>query len=116
MTSLEQRLENIETMLALLVERQPVKDWYSIEEFSRIVKRSELTCRQWCRLGRIHARKQESGRGAHNCWVIAHEEMQRYQREGLLPFRPPLAAEVDVTRQSGSNGDSPLCESKLAEK
>ena len=81
---LEERLERIEAMLVVLVERQAVKEWYSVEEVARIVGRSEFTCREWCRLGRIRARKKESGRGAHTAWAVSHEELQRYQREGLL--------------------------------
>lgn len=82
--TLEERLLRIEAMLVALVERQPPQDWYSVEQFSRVVGRSELTCREWCRLGRIRARKKASGRGAHAAWAISHEELQRYQREGLL--------------------------------
>jgi hypothetical protein len=82
--SVEERLEKIEAMLAALVEQQTVKDFYEVEEFARIVGRSELTCREWCRKRRISARKKASGRGAHTAWAISHEELQRYQREGLL--------------------------------
>ena len=82
--TLEERLEKIEAMLVVLVERQTVKDFYEVEEFSRLVGKSCLTCREWCRLGRIRARKKDSGRGAHTAWAISHEELQRYQREGLL--------------------------------
>jgi hypothetical protein len=82
--TVEQRLEKIEAMLSALVERQPVKDFYEVEEFAKLVGKSCLTCREWCRLGRIRARKKESGRGAHTAWAISHEELQRYQREGLL--------------------------------
>ena len=82
--NLEERLVRIESMLVALIERQTSQEWYSIEQFSRIVGRSEFTCREWCRLGRIHSRKKGSGRGAHAAWVISHEELQRYQREGLL--------------------------------
>ena len=82
--TLEERLEKIEAMLTALVERQPVREWYSVEEFARIVRRAAFTCREWCRTGRIKAEKKHSGRGAHTSWVISHEELQRYQREGLL--------------------------------
>ncbi len=83
--TLEERLLRIESMLAVLVERQPGRDWYSVEEFARVVGRSEFTCREWCRRGRIHAQKKHSGRGAHASWVISHDELQRFQREGLRP-------------------------------
>lgn len=83
--TLEERLTRIEAMLAVLVEGQQVRQWYSIEEFARLVGRSAFTCRQWCRLGRIRAEKKHSGRGAHASWAISHDELLRYQREGLLP-------------------------------
>jgi Helix-turn-helix domain len=82
--NLEQRLDRIEAILVKLTNRQTVNEWYSVEEFARIVGRSVLTCRYWCRMGRIQARKKGSGRGAHAAWAIAHEELQRYQKEGLL--------------------------------
>lgn len=83
--TLEERLERIETMLAVLVERQQVREWYSVEEFARIVGRSEFTCREWCRNKRIFAEKKFSGRGAHAAWAISHAEFERFQREGLQP-------------------------------
>jgi len=82
--TLEQRLEQIEAMLVVLVERQQSREWHSVEELAGIVGRSVFTVREWCRLGRIQARKKESGRGAHAAWAISHDELQRYQREGLL--------------------------------
>ena len=90
--TLEERLEKIEAMLIVLVERQQVREWYSVEEFARIVGRAEFTCREWCRHGRIRAEKKDSGRGAYPSWVISHQELLRYQREGLLP------ANMDITR------------------
>ena len=80
----EERLEKIEAILTAFVERRTAKDFYEVHEFARLVGRSCLTCREWCRLGRIRARKKDSGRGAHTAWAISHEELQRYQREGLL--------------------------------
>jgi hypothetical protein len=84
MKTLEERLERIESMLVALVERERTREWYSVEEFARIVGRSAFTCREWCRLGRVGARKKASGRGAYAAWCISHEELLRYQREGLL--------------------------------
>jgi transposase len=83
--NIEERLSKIEAMLTTLVESQQVREWYSVEEFARIADRSEFTCREWCRRGRIHAEKKDSGRGAHASWAISHAELQRFQREGLRP-------------------------------
>lgn len=87
---LRERLERIENLLALLVERQQTKEHYSTDEFARLVNKAEFTVREWCRLGRIRAEKQRSGRGAHPAWVIAQSELLRYQKEGLLPLPESL--------------------------
>ncbi|HEY7159376.1 MAG TPA: hypothetical protein VH575_35855 [Gemmataceae bacterium] len=89
MTEFKETLERIEAMLAVLVERQTVKEFYEIEEFSKLVGKSCFTCREWCRLGRIRAEKKLSGRGAYARWVVPHAELLRYQKEGLLPYRRP---------------------------
>ncbi len=85
--TVEERLEHIENLLVVLVERQQVREWYSVEEFARIVGRAEFTCREWCRHGRIKAEKKDSGRGAYTSWVIPHAELLRFQKEGLLPAK-----------------------------
>lgn len=85
--TLEDRLDKIETLLAALVERQQARDWYSVGEFARAVGKAEFTIREYCRLRRLNASKRHSGRGAHAAWAISHEELQRYQREGLLHGR-----------------------------
>jgi hypothetical protein len=82
--TLEERLENIESLLVSLVEREQAREWYTTEEFARAVGKSEFTIREYCRLGRLRAKKRQSGRGAHPQWVLSHEELQRYRREGLL--------------------------------
>ena len=87
--TVEERLEKIEALLVVLVERQQVREWYSIEELAVILGKAEFTCREWARHGRIRAEKKLSGRGAHAQWVVSHEELLRYRREGLLP-RPKL--------------------------
>lgn len=83
--SLDTRLERIESMLKTLVDGQTIREWYSIEEFARLVDRSEFTCREWCRLGRIVAQKKGSGRGRHASWVISHDELTRFRKDGLRP-------------------------------
>jgi hypothetical protein len=87
--TIEQWLEKIEGLLMVLIERQTVRDWYTTEQFAKLVGKAEFTVREWCRLGRVHAQKRNSGRGAFPAWVISHEELLRYQREGLLPARKP---------------------------
>jgi hypothetical protein len=86
--TIDERLDKIEGLLSVLVERQTVKDYYSTDEFARIVGKAEFTVREWARLGRINAKKRKSGRGAFAAWVISHQELQRYQREGLLAPAP----------------------------
>ncbi len=83
------RLERIEEMLAALMEREVVKDWYNTEEFARIVGKADFTVREWCRHGRIRAQKKASGRGKHASWVIPHEELLRFQRGGCCPTVGP---------------------------
>lgn len=87
MAMLQHRLTRIEEMLLALIQREPLSDWYSVEEFARLVGRSPFTCRQWCRRGRIIGHKQASGRGAYRAWTISHDELLRYRRDGLLPSR-----------------------------
>jgi hypothetical protein len=78
------RLIRMEQMLSALLERQQVKDFYEIDEFARLVGKASFTVREWCRLGRINGQKRRSGRGASSAWVVAHDELLRYRREGLL--------------------------------
>jgi hypothetical protein len=87
--SIEERLDRIESLLAVLVERQTVREWYTTEQVARLVGKAEFTCREWCRRGRLRAEKRVSGRGAYPAWVISHTELLRYQREGLLPVQRP---------------------------
>ena len=86
---LRERLDRIESMLAVLVERQTVREWYTTEQVAGLVGKAEFTVREWCRHGRLRAEKRASGRGAYPAWVISHAELLRYQREGLLPAKRP---------------------------
>jgi hypothetical protein len=84
---LDSRLAHIEQMLAILVDRQQIKDFYDIDEFAKLVGKAPFTVREWARLDRIRAEKRKSGRGKFAGWVISHQELLRYQREGLLDSR-----------------------------
>ena len=80
------RLRAIEETLRVLVERQVIRDWYTTDQFAKLVGKAEFTVREWCRHGRLTAEKRLSGRGAFFSWVISHQELLRYQREGLHPL------------------------------
>jgi C4-dicarboxylate-specific signal transduction histidine kinase len=82
-----ERLGKLEAALDALVRQRTVKDWYGTDEFAQLVHKAEFTVREWCRNGRVRAEKRLSGRGAFPAWVISHQELLRYQREGLLPLR-----------------------------
>ena len=86
---LHERLERIEEAIVLLVREKTAKEWYTTEEAAKIVGKAEFTVREWCRNARIQAEKRNSGRGAFPAWVISHQELVRYQREGLLPIQRP---------------------------
>ena len=79
-----QRLSRIETMVQSLLDQRSVKEWYSTAEIAELLGKAEFTVREWCRLGRIRAEKWMGGRGAHSSWVVSHDELLRYHREGLL--------------------------------
>jgi hypothetical protein len=85
--TVEDRLEKIESLLAALVEREQVREWYTTQEFAHAVGKAEFTIREYCRLGRLRAEKRQSGRGAYPQWVLSQAELFRFQREGLLPVQ-----------------------------
>ena len=81
----DERLSKIEGLLKVLVSHTHLKEDYGTGDFANLTRRSDLTVRRWCRDGRIHASKKGSGSGTSKEWVISHEELTRYRREGLLP-------------------------------
>ncbi|HYV34601.1 MAG TPA: helix-turn-helix domain-containing protein [Gemmataceae bacterium] len=83
------RLDRIETALADLSRQRTAKEWYSTAEVGSLLARAEYTIREYCRLGRIRARKKPCGRGKGGEWLISHEELTRVRNEGLLPFDRP---------------------------
>jgi hypothetical protein len=84
--SLFNSLQRIEKQLNDLISQQLVREWYSTDEVAKILGKAEYTVREWCRMGRILAEKRQSGRGKFKAWVVSHQELTRFQREGLLHF------------------------------
>jgi len=81
-----ERLERLEGLLVVLVEGRTVKDWYTTAEVAHALGKAEFTVREYCRLGRVRAKKRACGRGATQEWIISHEELTRIRNEGLLPL------------------------------
>lgn len=90
---LEQVAQRNENGLAELVARLEAQDdsrrkeWYSVVEFATAVERKVYTVQEWCRLGRIQARKREHGRSKASEWEVSREELERYRNHGLRPLR-----------------------------
>jgi hypothetical protein len=81
------RQEEIQSSLALLVAQRSIRDRYTTDEVAESLGKDMFTVREWCRQGRVHAEKKGRGRGKYQSWVISREELQRIEREGLLPLR-----------------------------
>jgi len=79
------RLDRIESALADLRLQRTVKEWYSTAEVAEILNRADYTVREWCRQGRIRAKKKPCGRGKGGEWLVSHEDLTRLKNEGLLP-------------------------------
>jgi hypothetical protein len=88
LSDISERLVRIEAALSWIYHQQSltaVKEYYTTAEFASLVGRAEYTCREWARTGRIRAQKRYDGHGRHKSWVISHEELVRFRREGLRP-------------------------------
>lgn len=74
-----------EQLLLLLGDISALQSWYSPAEFASLVERTPYSVREWCRGGRLHARKRRVGRGGKLEWEISAAELKRYRNHGLLP-------------------------------
>ena len=101
-----QRLTRIETALSDLLRQRTAKEYYSTEDMANILGKSSFTVREWCRLGRIHASKRLCGRGTSQEWIVSHEELTRFQKEGLLPR--PTTNQEEKPRCARVNGAATL--------
>jgi hypothetical protein len=83
------RLDRIESALSELLRQRTIKELYSTAEVAEALHRAEYTVREWCRQGRIRAKKKPCGRGKGGEWLVSHEELTRLRNEGLLPSHRP---------------------------
>jgi hypothetical protein len=81
------RLRRLEELIAQVLKQQaPSKEFYTVEEFGKLVDLAPYTVREHCRLGRLHAEKAACGRGNIPEWRIPHAELVRYRSHGLRPI------------------------------
>ena len=79
-------------------------------EFAEAVERSEYSVREWCRLGRIHATKKNSGRGSHPAWVIHADELDPLsQGWSAQPKTPSIMLCVSERREVGISFSDVCC-------
>jgi hypothetical protein len=76
-----ERMEAIERKLEAIQVGKLDKDWYSTEEVAALMDRAPWTVREWCRHGRIRAKK----RTGTDRWVVSRQELDRLMNDGLLP-------------------------------
>lgn len=82
-----QRLERIETALAMISQQHLHKEFYTTAEVAEFAGRAEFTVREWCRLRRVDAVKQPNGSGRLREWRISHQELQRILNQGPRPLQ-----------------------------
>jgi len=64
---------------------QPARESYSSTEAAKLLGKRPFTVREWCRLGRIKAKKRACGQGDATAWEISQSEIERVRNHGLLP-------------------------------
>jgi transposase len=85
------RLERIEESLRLLLKERVEQRFYSTADAAKILGKAEFTVREWCRNRRVRAQKRPCGHGNSKEWMIAHDELERIQSEGLLERKQAIS-------------------------
>jgi hypothetical protein len=83
---LDSVIEKVDDVREELGQNKTTKEWYSPKEVAQLFGKAPFTVREWCRLGRIIARKRPTGRGDADEWEISNDEVERYRNHGLLPI------------------------------
>ena len=99
---MEERLANIEAILATSSSRFE-KNWFTVAEVADLLGKRPFTIREWCRNGRVNAKKRECGRGRALEWILSREEIERIGNEGLLPIQDVASAEEILVRSVGDS-------------
>lgn len=73
-------LKELQERREVFKDRPDLEIWMTPDEAADFLDKARFTVSEWCRLGKIHARKQRSGR-----WQISITEIERYLRDGFLP-------------------------------
>lgn len=82
----EERLTSIEAKLST-ASQSFEKHWFTVSEVADLLGKRPFTIREWCRLGRVNAKKRNCGRGNASEWTVSRDEIERYSNEGLLPTK-----------------------------
>src|ERR1700722_14434216 len=90
--------QKVGQLIDLITKQKTIKDYYTNDEVEAITNKAEFTVREYCRLGRIKGQKRDCGRGSHPAWSVSHQELVRFQNDGLLPLRRRMI-------EKGSNSD-----------
>lgn len=79
--ALSRQVETLARKIDALVAEQAEKEWYTVDEVALLVRRARWTVREWCRDGRVRAKKLAGS----DKWMIGREELRRLRAEGLRP-------------------------------
>ena len=83
---LSQQVEHLTKLVEQLLSQHSIKDWYSAKEIASITGISPDTIREHLRQRRIVGEHiKGTGRGNKPEWRVSHDELMRYQNEGLRP-------------------------------
>ena len=86
-TTLNEVLSLVNELVAVSRRSIVTKSAYTPAEVADILNKSPYTIREWCRLGRVAAKKRQGGRGNEAEWEISHQELERVRSHGLLAVK-----------------------------
>ena len=82
----KQIIDRLSKITATSAQALPSRESYSPTEAAMLLGKRPFTVREWCRLGRIKAKKRPCGSGASFAWEVSQAEIERIKNHGLLPL------------------------------